>query len=212
MATQSKRRVEGSALVPSEEVLQTKAVATRLRYWCGALKSAPREVVYIAGVDFPKLTEKVSKNPADPSRTQRIPQAGMIHELTVAQVEAIQSRLPHMVARFHLGKDGESRHGKIIRIRSEKELEEYRQAKLPLPIYEPEAGDEPLADHVFMVLCEDQENGQPGTVYPEPLSHTGLEIPGDDEQQPARRGPGRPKGSKNKPKAEPAPIAPTEEN
>jgi hypothetical protein len=201
MATKKNaRRIEGASLVPSSDTLQSASVSQRYRYWCGALKTCPREVAYVGGIDFPKITEKVTPNPADPSRTMRIPRAGTIQLLSLEQVERIRDKLPRMVARSyrpkrdvtsasHEGRESQ-RSGKIITIKTEEELAELRANKLPTPTYTPEKGDEPLAAHLFMVLCEDQENGQPGTAYPEPLSVTGIELPSVPEEPnpPKRRG------------------------
>ena len=173
-----------------------KGIAARRWYWLGTLPTlGKRNDVAIAGTTFPRAHETVLDRQGGQS-SRRIPMIGYIGYLSRTQIDLIAERRPWMVMRFTEGpqadlggpgdgievlegKDGTQigRQGHPIRILTDAECARRREDGAPSGAYTPADWDEDLADHVFCVPCESQEQPRPGVVYPQPLSVTGLDWP-----------------------------------
>ena len=154
-------------------------------FWVGAFPICPVDNVHLGGVCFPKITERLVKVPTS-SKKQRSPQAGTVTRFTAEQAEIIIDRLKRSVVRFHeavpdwttpegLEDMTENRYkGEIIRVPAPAEVAELRKQGRPVTVYRRGPHDYMLATMLFAVQCPDQERPSAGTVYPEPLSVTGL--------------------------------------
>jgi len=200
-------RTKGADLVPDLSKHKAGLIQKHF-YWIGALPSSPSEALYVAGVDFPKMTEKVTGFGKD---TQRIPGIGHVRELTADQVARIRERLPRVVIRFdgappegiggpgsqlqsimpHERTDAEGRtvlvppprrRGHPITIKTDAEMKKARAAGTPARGYSQMPYDEPAANHIFAVLCADQNQPQANAFYPESLAVTGLDWPGEQQE------------------------------
>lgn len=190
--TGPRRRIAGSDLVPSVDA--NRAVTLREhRYWIGTLPDCPREHVDIAGVNFPKVNELLVPDRTNPTKKTRIPVFGSIVHLSVGKLEQIRERLTRTVVRFTEAEVREEagtgqnvgdphqrpRRGHLITIPRAEDIEVARKEGRAIHLYVASADDVPVARFLFMQLCADQKNGMHGSVYPDPLEVTGLEIPGD---------------------------------
>lgn len=186
-------RIPGTKLVPDLESLRS-SIETSYAYWVGVLPSCPVEHIDVAGINFPKLNEDVSRDDVTNS-TRRVPRIGAIVRLTADKVKRIEHRLARTVIRFRPEPDqknepgtGENvskmphqrgRKGFLITIPTEEELRLRAERGLAARRYQQQPGDEPASRYMFAVLCENQAKPQQGMEYPEPLEVTGLEWPGD---------------------------------
>jgi len=181
------KKTPGSALVTNLGK-HSAGVSKQYAYWIGTLPGAPTEGINCAGIDFPKMTEQVIGKGRD---TRRIPRIGSIRHLAEDQIDMLRDRLPANVVRFHgpeLDHDMRGtledlekprRKGHLIRIPTEEQLAAAKTRGRTLRRYVAGSHDEPAAKFMFALLCENQKNPSPGSVYPEPLSETGLEWPED---------------------------------
>ena len=191
-ASGTRRHVRGDDLVPKHD--PNAAVSQReYLYWVGALPAMPLESVSIAGVCFPKINEKILPDPQRTDRKIRVPVIGSIVRLTEAKLKLIAERLPRTVVRFYEGvrdvKDepgtGENigdvhtraRRGNLITIPKPEDVAAAEKAGKPSRRYVPDRRDEPAARYVFMQLCANQETGNYGETYPNPLEETGIDWP-----------------------------------
>lgn len=192
--TTSARRVTGGALTP--DLAQHRAgITTEYVYWCGLFPSAPVEHLAIRGVGFSKINEKILKGGAN-RQQRRIPVAGTLSRLTRDAFEEFTERLKRTVFRFTPTGTRHEKHmvepstlidmdedfplcvpGHVITIPTDEYVKQRLAAGLPSNAYTQHKDDEPAAQHMYMVLCEDQQNPQRGAYFPEPLSVTGLTWP-----------------------------------
>lgn len=184
------KKIEGSALSYDVNAKRNSlGVTKQAYYWVGLLPGCPKEKAELAGVSFPKTTALLQQESAS-GRTVHVPQYGVVTTLTEEKIDLMRDRLSRTVVRFrqpaadplasnNVGDMTERRTGHFITVPTEAELEERRKAKRAAMRYTPGPNDEPAADYMFAVLCEDQENPRCGDYYPEPLSKTGLEWPGN---------------------------------
>lgn len=187
------RRVAGPDLVPSVE-RNRAAMLREFRYWVGTLPSCPREHVDLAGINFPKVNELLVPDRMHAEKKARVPVIGAIVHLSASKLEDIRERLTRTVVRFtdHAVHEepgtGENRgdpyqrprRGHIITIPRAEDIAAAKRDGRAIPRYVPQNGDVPVARYLFMQLCADQQNGMHGSVYPDPLEVTGLEIPSDE--------------------------------
>lgn len=157
-------------------------------YWYGALPECPNWSPAFAGVAFSKFNERIVNKDG---KTTRYPLVGCVSPLTHEQVQAIVGQIKRTVIRFTKPGDGrgpgvggdavelktQSRNGALIKIPTEAELDERRKIGLPAERYVASPLDEPVARYIFMLPCTDQEKGNRGTHYPEPMSVTGIDWP-----------------------------------
>lgn len=177
----------GNAFVPD---LASRALEVSQSYvfWVGAKPAMPTESCDIAGVNFPKLNViKRTKN----GKQDEFPVIGSLVRLTRPQVEEIASRMSRTIIRFNgpkqdrqpgaetaeAGVERPYRKGQLITIPTAEELETRRKNQFAAIPYEQGPFDEPVADYLFAQLCEDQDQPTRGSVYPDPLSVTGLSWP-----------------------------------
>lgn len=165
-------------------------------FWLGTLPSLSRQLD-VAGVSFVPNTAVQVPDPSNPSRSQLRPYVGSLVRLTRTQLENLVEKLPRTVIRFYSPNENEDtrlrdmtgkpprRAAQIHVIRTPEEIAERKRNGLNVRNYKPAQGDEPAADHVYLVACEDQVNGNRGAVFPPPLSETGIEWPHDSEAPPA---------------------------
>ena len=162
-------------------------VLQQRRYWVGIFPNCPVECIDVAGVNFPKVNEDIVDNPLNPGGPKtRVPVIGTITFLSKAQIALLNERIPLVVVRFLNGEQEEHgtgenrgdahlrRRGHLITIPNEQQMASPRNKRR----YIQRSGDEPAADFMFAHLCEDQENGKCGQIYPESLAETGLEWTG----------------------------------
>ena len=79
---------------------------TATRYRCGVTSDCPFAVLYLAGLDFPKVTEKVTGSGPDTKRTEI---RGVIRDLEAAQVAAVKKAAAGKFVRTTNGKSARSR-------------------------------------------------------------------------------------------------------
>lgn len=157
-------------------------------FWVGALPECPIWTPTFAGVSFAKMSERVVNKDG---QTFRYPLVGCLANLNRTQVDAVISSIRRTVIRFSKPGDGrgpgvggdavelktQHRNGALIKIPTEQELKERRDAGMPAESYSTSPLDEPVARYVFMLPCVDQNNPARGTHYPEPVSVTGIDWP-----------------------------------
>jgi len=189
----AKTRIGGDQLVPNIAERSSRAgVLVQYRYWVGVTPSCPVEHIDLAGINFPKMNEKLV---ADPMRTQvkrRVPVIGAIVFLTADKIRLMRERLPRTVIRFlddkgehqepgtgqNLGDNhARPRRGQLITIPTSEEIADRRRRGKPTKAYTPRPNDVPAARFMFVQICSDQEHGSRGEYYPETLEQTGLEWP-----------------------------------
>ena len=79
---------------------------TSRRYRCGVTHDCPFAVLYLAGLDFPKMTEKVTGNGPETKRTEI---RGVVRSLEDDQVAAIKKAAAKKFVRTSNGKFARSR-------------------------------------------------------------------------------------------------------
>lgn len=185
----AKTKMPGKSLVPDLE-RHRGSVDRSFWYWIGVTPSCPVEHIDIAGENFPKVNELISKDRT--GKQQRIPVIGALVKLTEGKIRKMREKLSRLVIRFRADAGqhdepgtGENlgdphirpRKGFVITIPTDEEIQAKTAAKLPARRYVQQANDEPAARYMFAVLCGDQERGNRGDFYPEPLEVTGLDWP-----------------------------------
>ena len=141
---------------------------------------------------FPKLVEQIIRK--RDGAQQRIPMIGSVVRLGRDKLMKLRERLQRTVIRFRdpkvadigvgatiAGIEGKPRRGAPVTMPAPGENEKRAKSNMPARTYHRDQMDEPAANYLFAVLCDDQEKGNRGQVYPEPLSVTGIEWPGDLE-------------------------------
>lgn len=187
--------LKGVDLVPDISLESAQAgVLRQYRYWVGVTPSCPVESIDIAGVNFPKLNEKIVPDPMRGGGKKRIPVVGALVWLTEAKVQRMRERLPRTVVRFldkegrreekgtgeNIGDNAERpQRGHLITIPTAADLKDRALKGKPARAYAPDTQrDVPAARFMFAQLCPDQVNSERGETYPEPLEVTGLDWPG----------------------------------
>lgn len=158
-------------------------------FWVGTFPTICNAEVTIGCTTFPRTHESVKPREGS-SPSIRTPHIGQPMHLSEAKVNAIKEQLRHSVYRFFepprpiltMGEGIEAleqkpRKGLPIRIRTDEEIAARIKNELPTTPYAPDQWDEPLACHLFAVLCVNQDRPRSGVEYPPPLSETGLEWP-----------------------------------
>lgn len=161
-------------------------------YWIGALPACPSEHLDLVGIHFPKLVEQIIRR--KDGGQSRVPLIGSVVRLNKDKIIRMRDRLKRTVIRFRdpkvddigVGSSVESykhklRRGDPVTLPAEGENEARRKNNMPANVYTRDPMDEPAANYLFAVLCDDQERGSRGATYPEPLSVTGIEWPGELE-------------------------------
>jgi hypothetical protein len=163
--------------------------APRVWFWVGTFPTIECAEVTLGGTTFPRTHETVKPREGN-SPSIRTPHIGQPMHLSQVQIEAIKEQLRRSFYRFFepprpILTTGEgiealeqkSRRGNPIRVRTDKEIAERLKSELPTTPFATQQWDEPLACHVFAVLCVNQDRPRSGVEYPRPLSETGLEWP-----------------------------------
>lgn len=186
--SKSKTKFEGKSLVPDLEKNRT-AVSRLYWYWIGVTPNCPVDEVQIVGTGFPKVEEKVTQING---KTQRHPLIGKLVQLDEAAIRRLRERLPRTVIRFIDAKDQHEepgtgmnlgdvyerkRRGHLITIPRESDVAEIEKQGRAVRRYVQDPRDQPAARYMFAQICDDQERGNRGAVYPETLETTGLEWP-----------------------------------
>lgn len=189
------RTTLGSSLVPDLGNAGHGSVK-QFAYWVGVTPSCPVEHIDLAAINFPKINELILPDPMRTNQKRRVPVIGSIVWLTRDRLELMEERLRRTVIRFY--EDGgqkeepgtgqnvgdnhvRPRRGHLITIPSDEQIEQAKKAGRSVRRYVPQANDVPAARFMFAQLCSDQEKGNRGDVYPEPLEVTGLDWPEDLE-------------------------------
>lgn len=184
-----RRSSEGSNVVPP---LMPAGSVKKLWYWLGAFPSLPRSFVTIGGQTFCKYHETVYDREHG-GRSERHPHLGQCLELTKTQVEQIALHARHGIIRFlepprdedfegcgyESIRSGKARLGHPIRIPREDELKARGKNDLPANRYDPQEFDEPIAWHIYAVLCTNQEHPRCEDIFPDPLSETDIRWPSE---------------------------------
>ena len=184
----------GSSLVPDLAKAGKQAgVLKQYRYWVGVSPSCPVESVTIAGINFPKMNERIIPDPGRSGGKRRVPVAGALVWLTEDKIKRLKERLPRTVVRFLNDKGqreepgtGENigdnavrpRRGHLITIPTDEEIAQRMKKGKPARAYLPDpTRDVPVARFLFAQLCPDQVNSERGSNYPDALERTGLDWP-----------------------------------
>lgn len=185
------RAKKGSDLLP--DFSSRDMVLVRHWFWLGILPTlSDRSHLSVAGIAFPASVDKViTRKRQGTEHTRRIPTVGQCIPLSKAQIDLLREQLPYCIYRFidpprediqGVGDgiealDEEPRRGHAIRVYTPESIEARRAAGQPANEYVPEEWDEPLADYLFCIPCENQKRPKCGDEFPEPVSVTGLEWP-----------------------------------
>lgn len=195
----AKTMVKGSDLVPDFDSEGMAGVRTEYRYWVGVTPSCPVGSIDLAGINFPKINEKIIPSLHRDGTKSRVPVIGALVFLTEAKFRLMKDRLPRTVIRF-TGKDEgvkeepgtgqnlgdahrQPRKGHLITIPTAEDVASAKKRGRPTREYIPHKDDVPAARFMFAQICADQEKGSRGDVYPDPLEVTGLEWPDEIEEQ-----------------------------
>jgi len=190
--------IAGSSLV-TELHQHEKITGNQYWYWVGALPSCPTDVMYLAGMGFPKMTEKVIPGNKAGGKTQRIPHIGHVCRLSLDKIDMIKKQLPQVVLRFmeeprdsepgvgavlgdHIDESNRPRKGYPITIPTAEQIQVSRENKRSVVPYTRREHDEPGARYIFAQLCANQDHPSPESVYPEPLESTGIEWPESQQE------------------------------
>jgi len=190
--------IPGSDLV-SDLHKHERVTGAQYWYWVGALPSCPTEVLYLAGMGFPKMTEKVIPANKAGGKTQRIPRVGHVCKLNMDTVAMIRKQLPQIVLRFleapreneagvgatldeYIDENNRPRKGYPLTIPTAEEIRTRRETTRTIVPYSRGEHDEPGARYIFAQLCSNQTHPAAGAVYPEPLETTGIEWPEDMQE------------------------------
>lgn len=161
------RSISGDQFLPD---LSPGAVSKPIRCWVGLLPECPANQAFVGGIDFVKHTERLVRDPSDPTTTRRVPVIGTIGFLDPHRVDDFVDRMRCQIVRPTQKKDDGTVIGKLIRINSPAAV-----AGGARP-YQPHPGDEPLARYAYLIPLDDHE--QEGTHYPDPIEKTGIQFPG----------------------------------
>lgn len=171
------RTIAGDKFLPD---LSGPAVAKPLRCWVGLLPECPANQADVFGMSFVKHTERIVRDPNDPSEARRVPVIGTIGFLDPASVDAFVEAMGRQIIRTTREHEDGRKLGKLIRIPSPAKIENARETGGRVRAYHPQAKDEPLARYAYLVVLDDQESGRPGDFYPDPIEKTGIEVPNLD--------------------------------
>ena len=111
-------------------------------HWCGTFHDCPRQNITLAGVSFPRNTERLS-HPKGAYKTRRVPMRGAIAWLTPKESEAVKKAASLRVVRWlavQPENDDETRRGRVLVKRSR---------------YQEMIGDEPLGHYIYFLTVED---------------------------------------------------------
>jgi len=186
-------RFSGESLMPNiGEHRHNAGVTKEFRYWVGVMPSCPVESLDLAGINFPKVNEKLIADPLRTHKKKRKPVVGALVWLTETKIRAMIERLPRTIIRFtdDPGQHEEPgtgqnigdvavrpRKGHVVTIPTAKDVAARRAKNKAVNTYTPRDGDEPAGRYMFAVLCEDQDNPERGDYYPDPIETTGIEWP-----------------------------------
>jgi hypothetical protein len=189
---EAKHKVKGAALVPDFSG-DGAGVEARYTYWVGVTPNCPVEGIDVAGINFPKLNERLIPDPSRKGGHRRVPVIGALVTLTERHVRALTERLPRKVMRFLDNDEGEReeqgtgqnlgdlhvrpRKGFPLEIPTKAECDQRASKGKPTKAYQPRKGDEPAARYMFAQLCADQDKPARGDFYPDVLENTGLDWP-----------------------------------
>jgi len=194
-------RVAGSALAP-QFAETSRGYNAETYFWVGCNRQCPTESVDVAGINFPKVTEKLQRVPGQPGKFTRVPRIGSIVALTKQQVLRLIADLPRKIVHVVPDEAAEAaaaaaeaadlaggrikrpkgddverpRRGFVRTIPSEAEQKVQQERGRFRPFVHKE-GDRPAAEFLFCVPCENQVEPLPGLAYPSTLSVTGIEVP-----------------------------------
>ena len=104
--------------------------ATATLYRCGLTNDCPADVIYLAGLDFPKKTQSVAGSGLD---TRRSDIRGVVRELEPEQIKAIKAAAKHKFFRWSGGKNPRA-----------------KLSSTKAPGYKPLEGDAPVAGYVYL--------------------------------------------------------------
>lgn len=181
------RRVEPADLMP--ESIKSPPPSAFAYYWVGVINECPIEFPSVAGISFPKHTQKIEFDPKQ-QRKVRTPRTGAVTKLDRRQFERLLSRIRQTVIRFYptpKAKDPDAdapetpTRAHLISIPTKEAMEEQRKAGYAVNNYVPSPNDRPASEFFYCIPCEDQSAPEPGgNYYPEPMSKTGLVWPLED--------------------------------
>lgn len=176
------RTVAGSQFLPD---LSSPAVAKPLRCWVGLLPECPANQADVCGISFVKHTERIVRDPGDPTSTRRVPVVGTIGFLDPDRADEFVQAMKRQIVRTTREDEDGRKSGKNIRIPSAASIANAKQGGSTVHPYRPQVGDEPLARYAYLVVLEDGQSE--GAHYPEPIEKTGIEFPGIEapEEAPA---------------------------
>lgn len=178
-------RIDPSELVP--DMAEVAEVGERHKYWLGVMPDCPVEHIGCAGLTFSKINQSVRVTAS--GETQRSPMVGCVANLSRAEVRKVEAALKRMIIRFtgtesheelgtgkNIGDAFERpRSGVRITIPTKESIEAARKAGKNPRTYVPQPGDKPAAHFMFMVPGDRQSVD----TYPDPISVTGIEWPGE---------------------------------
>lgn len=199
------RKVVGRRVVPPGQLSANikdrgnRGGSTReYTFWVGVYAQCPTESINLAGVNFPKVNERLEPDPKRNGRKRRIPQIGALVKLTFDKIAAMRDKMSRTVIRFqnqpgqheepgtgdNIGDAAQrASRGRLITIPTDAEVGERRKNGYTVRRYVPDFDrDRDAADYMFCHLCDDQGRPERGNYYPESVSETGLVWPEEDQK------------------------------
>jgi len=175
-------KISGAALTPDLDSKDGGSLQEYV-YWIGVIPSCPVEHIVSGGQNFPKAQELIVNDPSKPSGKARVPVFGGFARFTDQSMRTLLERLPRLVIRFKTEDtgDGAPRKGHLIRIPTDEEVKHNQQAGRGTRHYRRHKFDEPASRYMFAVLCENQDQPERGSSYPDVLEKTGIMWPEEIE-------------------------------
>jgi len=187
--------IPGKDLLP--DLSKGSGVAVReVVFWVGVIPDCPTEGIDLAGINFPKMNERLIPDPMRQGKKKRYPVVGAIVRLRRDKIEQMREKLTRTVIRFTDGSgtgqtvdphsdlsvlETTRRRGHLITIPTEADTNMRKEAGRPTHEYTANPNDVAAAKFMFAIPCPDQDNPQREEFYPDTLDITGLIWPDDQE-------------------------------
>ncbi|MCP4735192.1 MAG: hypothetical protein GY873_13475, partial [Bosea sp.] len=171
--------IDGASLVPNLDA-HGGAVSTEYCYWCGVIPDFPGSSITLAGLSFAKVNHLLIPEPGSASRSRGHPVPGALVWVSRGRFELLVDSIKRTVVRFFEEQERPDyipdgtiadikvkppRRTQLIKIQSADHAKSMRRAGLPHKAYVQGKHDEPIANWIFCILCENQDKPVRGASY-----------------------------------------------
>ena len=179
-------KVAAADLAPDFDNIPGDLVADEYVFWMGVTPDCPRGQIDVAGMSFPRGTERIHIDDVT-GRQTRIPESGTLNKfVTRVHFEKLCEVLPRLVIRPSkvINEDGSGENigdpiqrskGKLIKIPDEAAIAGARENGRKLKPYVKQKGDRPATEFMYFVYAP---NGVRGASY-QTIAEAGLEWPAE---------------------------------